>query len=37
LMRLTMDAKRLGFLDMSQSGGVIDLSFSRLLGQDERR
>jgi len=37
LMRLAMDARRLGFLDMSQSGGVIDVSFSRLLSQDERR
>lgn len=31
LMDLAVDAKRLGFLDMSQSGGVIHLSFSRLL------
>ena len=37
LMNLTMDARRLGFLDMSQSGGVIDVGFSRLLAQDERR
>jgi hypothetical protein len=37
LMHLAMDARRLGFLDMSQSGGVIDLSFSRLLATDERR
>ena len=37
LMHLAMDARRLGFLDMSQSGGVIDVSFSRLLSQDERR
>jgi len=37
LMHLAMDARRLGFLDMSQSGGVIDVSFSRLLAQDERR
>jgi hypothetical protein len=37
LMQLAMDARRLGFLDMSQSGGVIDVSFSRLLAPDERR
>jgi hypothetical protein len=37
LMHLAVDARRLGFLDMSQSGGVIDVSFSRLLSQDERR
>jgi len=37
LMDLATDAKRLGFLDMSQSGGVIDVSFSRLLNPDERR
>ena len=37
LMRLAIDARRLGFLDMNQSGGVIDVSFSRLLSLDERR
>ena len=37
LMHLAMDARRLGFLDMSQSGGVIDVAFSRLLAPDERR
>jgi hypothetical protein len=37
LMQLGMDARRLGLLDMSQSGGVIDVSFSRLLMQSERR
>lgn len=37
LMHLAMDARRLGFLDMSQSGGVTDVSFSRFLTQDERR
>jgi hypothetical protein len=31
LVQLGMDARRLGFLDMSQSGGIIDVSFSRLL------
>ena len=37
LIRLAMDARRLGFLDMSQSGGVIDVTFSRLLAPEERR
>jgi hypothetical protein len=37
LMNLATDARRLGFLDMSQSGGVIEVGFSRLLAQDERR
>lgn len=37
LQDLAMHARRLGFLDMSQSGGVINVSFSRLLTLDERR
>jgi hypothetical protein len=37
LMRLAMDARRLGFLDVSQSGGVIELAFLPLLAPDERR
>lgn len=37
LIQLATDAKRLGLLDMSQSGDVIDLGFSRLLTADERR
>ncbi len=37
LVHLAMDARRLGFLDMRQSGGVIDVAFSRLLAADERR
>jgi hypothetical protein len=37
LMRLAMDARRLGFLDLRQSGGVIDVAFSRLLAPDERQ
>lgn len=37
LMHLAMDARRIGFLDISQSGGVIDVAFSRLLAPDERR
>lgn len=37
LVQLARDARRLGFLDMSQSGGVIDVAFARLLAPDERR
>lgn len=37
LTRLAMDARRLGHLDMSQSGGVINVAFSRLHAPDERR
>jgi len=37
LINLATDSRRLGFLDVSQSGGVIDVSFSRLLALDERR
>lgn len=37
LMHLATDARRLGFLDMSQSGGIIEVAFSRMLAQDERR
>ena len=37
LMHIAMDARRLGFLDMSQSGGVVEVGFSRLLAPDERR
>ncbi|MEW6574587.1 MAG: hypothetical protein AB1374_13265 [Bacillota bacterium] len=37
LIQSAVDAKRLGFLDMSQSGGIIEVSFARLLTQEERR
>jgi len=37
LIYLAMNAKRLGFLDMSQSGGVIEVSFARMLTEDERQ
>ncbi len=37
IMTTAVDAKRLGFLDMSQSGGVVAVSFSRLLTEDERQ
>lgn len=36
LTHLAMDARRLGFLDMNQSGGVTEVAFSRLLAPDER-
>lgn len=37
LMNIAMDARRLGFIDMSQSGGVIEVAFSRLLAPGERQ
>jgi len=37
LLNSASDARRLGFLDMSQSGGVVEVAFSRLLAPDERR
>lgn len=37
LMSLAVDARRLGFLDMSQSGGVVEVAFSRLLSPEDRR
>ena len=37
MMQLAADARRLGFLDMTQSGGVIEISFARLLAVDDRR
>lgn len=36
LMHLAMEARRLGFIDMSQSGGIVAVGFSRLLNPDER-
>lgn len=36
LIETALDARRLGFLDMNQSGGIIEVSFRRLLKQDER-
>lgn len=36
LMHIAVDARRLGFLDMSQSGGIINVAFSRLMAQNER-
>jgi len=37
LIHLAVDARRLGLLDMSQSGGVIEVTFSRALTESERR
>ena len=37
LISQAMDARRLGLLDCSQSGGIIDVSFARTLTDDERR
>jgi len=36
LVSLATDAKRLGFLDLSQAGGVVEVSFTRLFTEDER-
>ena len=37
LMQLAMDARRFGFLDMSLSGAVVDVTFRRLLNPDDRQ
>ncbi|QOV89370.1 hypothetical protein [Humisphaera borealis] len=37
LLFLAMDAKRVGYLDLKVSGGVVEVSFSRLLTEEERR
>lgn len=36
LIALATDAKRLGFLDLSQAGGVVEVSFNRLFTENER-
>jgi hypothetical protein len=36
LISLATDAKRLGFLDLSQADGVVEVSFTRMLTEDER-
>ena len=36
LVSLATDAKRLGFLDLSQAGGVVEVSFTRMLTEEER-
>ena len=37
LLYLAMDAKRVGYLDLKVSGGVVEISLSRLLTEEERR
>ncbi|MCE9589097.1 MAG: hypothetical protein K8S99_01070 [Planctomycetes bacterium] len=37
LIYLAMDAKRAGFLDLKVSGGIVEVSLSRLLTEEERR
>lgn len=37
LIDLSQDAKRLGLIDMRNSGGVVEVSPTRLLTEDERR
>jgi len=37
LLSLASDAKRLGLLDLSQAGGVVEVSFTRMLTDDERQ
>ena len=36
LVSLATEAKRLGLLDLSQAGGVVEVFFTRLLTEDER-
>jgi len=37
LINLAMDARRLGLIDMSQAGGVVEVAFPRLMVPDEGR
>lgn len=37
LVDCARDAKRMGFLDLHQAGGVVEVVFSRLLAPEERR
>ena len=37
LIYLALDAKRTGYLDLKVSGGIVEISFSRLLTDEERR
>ena len=37
LIHLATDAKRMGYLTLKASGGVVEVSFSHLLTEDERR
>ena len=36
LMTFALDAKRLGMLDLSQAGGVTEITFTRILTKEER-
>jgi len=37
LIQIATDAKRFGYLDIKASGGIVDVSFQRLLTDEERR
>ncbi|MCK4305535.1 MAG: hypothetical protein KAY24_14960 [Candidatus Eisenbacteria sp.] len=37
LLQMAIDARRLGLLDLMQSGGVVEVSFARLLTTQERQ
>ena len=37
LIQIATDAKRFGYLDIKASGGIVDVSFHRLLTEEERR
>jgi hypothetical protein len=37
IMEIAVDAKRMGLLEMSQSGGIVTISFNSLLTENERR
>jgi hypothetical protein len=37
LIHFATDAKRIGYLNLKASGGVVEVSFSHLLTEDERR
>jgi len=37
LLSFATDAKRIGFLDLKASGGILEISFSRILTEEERR
>lgn len=37
LMEIAVDAKKMGLLEMSQSGGMVTISFNSLLTENERR
>ena len=37
LIHLAMDAKRIGYLDLKASGGIVEVSLPRLLTEEEKR